>query len=78
MAMSFRQPHAKFTQSTDSRGSDWFGTERAELVTITLEADSLSRLLRQHELYVEDFCCADESSRGCVRRMLLQLLSKRG
>ncbi len=75
MGMPLRQRDIKHTRSSGEWGVDWLNDVKPERVTITLEADCLCRLLGEHQLYVEDFSCVDETSRACVRSLLLTLLN---
>lgn len=76
MGMPFRQPESRHAGRSGAQRITWFNDVQPERVTITLEADCLCRLLGEHQLYVEDFSCVDESSRTCVHRLLLTLLSR--
>lgn len=44
-------------------------------VSITLSEDCLCRLLKDHQLHVEEFTCCDRASGDCVRRLLLGVIS---
>ncbi|MCL7942764.1 hypothetical protein [Marinobacter sp. ATCH36] len=76
--MPFRQPDQGHLQGTGEKGIDWLGDFKPETVSIAIDADRLYQLLREHQLYVQDFSCADESSKACVRRLLLALLNRPG
>ncbi len=78
MGMPIRQPGAQSARNTGAKSINWRGIAETEWVTITLEADCLRRLLGEHQLYVEDFSCVDESSRTCLRKLLLALISRTG
>lgn len=49
-------------------------TPTPERITIQLSSRRLGQLLRTHQLQVEDFSCADDTSKECVRQLLLQSL----
>lgn len=78
MGMPPGQPDRRPARSSGTQGIDWLDDVRPERVTITLESDCLCRLLGEHQLYIEDFSCVDESSRTCVRKLLLTLLNRIG
>jgi pheromone shutdown protein TraB len=75
MGMPFSQPSSGCLQGTGKNGVDWLGDFKPETVSIEIDTDRLHQLLREHQLYVQDFSCADESSKACVRRLLLAMLS---
>jgi hypothetical protein len=72
--MGMRARQLDFRCASANVDTEWFEDAEPVSVTITMEADCLCRLLRQHSLYIEDFSCADEASQSRVRRMLLKLL----
>ena len=78
MGMSFRYTDEEYRKGTTETGIDWLGSCNTETVCITLNAHCLRDLLRSHQLYVQDFSCADETSRACVRRLLLTMLHRSG
>ncbi len=78
MGMPSGQRDSRRARNPGARGINWLNDGQPERVTITLETDCLCRLLGEHQLYVEDFSCVDESSRSCVRKLLLTLLSRMG
>ncbi|MBU2952970.1 hypothetical protein [Marinobacter sp. F3R08] len=53
---------------------DWNEDVRNRKISITLDADCLSRLLKKHHLHAQDFSCLDVHSRECVRRLILDLM----
>lgn len=57
---------------------DWTNDSQAKQVSILLEADCLCRLLRSHQLHVQDFSCMDARSKECVRHLILGLISSDG
>lgn len=71
MGISIGVPQPLNCQSPHARQA-WPPSER---VTIRLPTERLGQLLREQQLHVEDFSCADVNSKECVRRLLLQLLS---
>lgn len=78
MGMPLKQPDSGHVRSSGTQGINWLNDVKPERVTITLETDCLCRLLGEHQLYVEDFSCVDESSITCVRKLLLTLLKPMG
>ncbi|MEX0603219.1 MAG: hypothetical protein WD623_00020 [Marinobacter sp.] len=78
MGMPFRHPVQGYRQGTVEKGIDWLGSSNSETVSITLNAHRLRDLLRNHQLYVQEFSCVDESSKVCVHRLLLAMLSRTG
>ena len=78
MGIPFRYPNPDRSPDIRETGIDWLRDAGPERVSIDLDAGCLCRLLREHQLHVEDFSCADEASRACVRRLLLALLSNKG
>ncbi|KRW81324.1 hypothetical protein AQ621_04105 [Marinobacter sp. P4B1] len=53
---------------------NWPGATDSAQVAISISADSLCRLLKSHQLHVEDLTCLDAESRARVRQMLLDLV----
>lgn len=78
MGLPFRHPDLGHSRDIRETGIDWIEEAAPERVSIDLDAGCLCRLLREHQLHVEDFSCADEASGACVRRLLLALLSDNG
>ncbi len=78
MGLPFRQPEQGQFEGASETGIDWLAGAETERVSITLDAGCLCRLLREHQLYVQDFSCVDDASRACVRRLLLTLLTNGG
>lgn len=74
--MMARQSNSRYASARAD--SEWFEDVGPASVTITMEAECLCRLLRQHSLHVEEFSCADEPSQTCVRQLLLKLLTPPG
>ena len=57
---------------------DWYLWPPRERVSIDLDVNCLRRLLKSRQLQVQDFSCADASSKESVRRLLLQTLTQCG
>jgi len=75
MGIPFRYPDSRSPDIRES-GIDWLKDAGPQRVSIDLDAGCLCRLLREHQLHVEDFSCVDERSRAYVRQLLLALLDK--
>lgn len=78
MGVPFNQQDADHGHSLGESGLDWLDGLQPEQVSITLDAACLCRLLRNHQLHVQDFCCVDEPSKACVRQLLLDVLRHNG
>ena len=78
MGIPFRYPEPDRAPNITETGIDWLKDAGPERVSIDLDAGCLCRLLREHQLHIEDFSCTDEPSRACVRRLLLALLRNKG
>lgn len=78
MGMLLTQPFSGHSQGVGKAGLRWLEEAEPERVSICLDLECLRRLLREHQLHVQDFSCADESSRACVRQLLLALSTRSG
>lgn len=78
MELPFRHPDTGRSSDFAEIGTECLEDVEPEQVSITLDADCLCRLLRERQLYIQDFSCVDYASRACVRRLLLALLSPTG
>ncbi|MGO1501571.1 MAG: hypothetical protein ACTHWH_09880 [Marinobacter sp.] len=52
------------------------GCEKPEHLSIRIETDSLIRLLKARQLHVENFSCADLTSKSVVHNLLLEFALK--
>ena len=72
MGMALLNPN--LAQTNHYQHVNWSAAPDNRQVSISISADSLYRLLKNHQLHVEDLTCLDAESRARVRQMLLDMV----
>lgn len=71
MGTPFSCPDSAQLHSFD--GEDRQASRKPEHLSIQIETDSLIRLLKARQLHVENFSCADLTSKSVIHQLLLEL-----
>jgi len=63
-------------QSQSLNERDFQNCQKPEHLSIRIETDSLIRLLKTRQLHVQNFSCADLTSKAVIRNLLLEFALK--
>ncbi|MGC8119638.1 hypothetical protein [Marinobacter sp. VGCF2001] len=73
MGMPLSRPN--IVQASRLAHPDWIHHQREERVSISLDVGTLTQLMKNHHLHVEDFSGLDTPSKLQIRQLLLDLLN---